>query len=242
MEYLNLFKNAIENEHPEIDQWVKSIGPDISEEYLRELALTTQVVIKKSPPNWQHGRILYTKLSSYIRQLPQPQTESDTLVVLETGTARGFSAICLSKALGDSGKSGIVISIDKLPHDYKMYWNSVSDSSGKKTRNELLESWSEERERVHFLTGKSRKVLKILHPSRIHFAFLDGEHTNSAVLGEFRYVSSRQHSGDVIVLDDVTPGMFDGVTQAVDQVKTEGGYKFEFIGSSSRGYAVATKL
>ena len=36
------------------------------------------------------------------------EKENNSLTILETGTARGFSAICMSKALIDQKKSGFV--------------------------------------------------------------------------------------------------------------------------------------
>lgn len=240
-EYLKLFDTAVQTTYPEIDAWVLSNGKDISKEFLERLALRTQVTVKKSKPNWQHGRILYTKLTSYISNLNREEAQLP-LVVLETGTARGFSSICLAKAMDDSSRSGMVFSVDTLPHDYHMYWNCISDSMGKITRQRLLASWPEETSRISFLTGKSEKVLKKLHIPRIHFAFLDAQHTKTAVLNEFDYVSSRQLAGDVIVFDDVTPGVFDGVTEAVNEIQDEGFYEVEFLGNASRGYAIATKL
>lgn len=240
LDYKNLFEKAKSVSHEDVDTWVSATGPDIQADFLEELALNTQVVIKKSPPNWQHGRILYTKVRSYL-QSRRPSDRHLPVTVLETGTARGFSAICLSKGLIDEQAQGLVFSIDTIPHNYAMYWNCISDVSGKQTREALLNRWEDEKRRLVFLSGKTKKVLNHLHLPRVNFAFLDAQHTYSAVLDEFGYVRSKQIAGDVVVFDDVTEGVFDGVISAVRQIENEGEYKIEYLGSKSRGYAIATK-
>lgn len=238
--YLKLFEDAKLVSHDQVDKWVAANGPDIQAEFLEELALNTQVVIKASPPNWQHGRLLYTKLRDYLDQRVSSTFESP-IAILETGTARGFSAICLSKALQDENTPGLVYTIDSIPHNYKMYWNCISDSKGKQSRAGLISSWAEQIASIVFITGNTAEILDNFHLPRIHFPFLDAQHNYKAVLAEFEYVKDRQISGDVIVFDDVTEGIFDGVVKAVREIEKDGLYNMEYIGSQSRGYAIATR-
>jgi hypothetical protein len=47
----------------------------------------------------------------------------------------------------------------------------------------------------------------------------------------------------MIVFDDVTPGLFNGVVQAIEDIEIEGQYLIERIQvSGQRGYAVGVKL
>ena len=46
----------------------KSKEFNLNKDWLDNLALKTQVVIKNSEINYQHGRILYSELSEYISQ------------------------------------------------------------------------------------------------------------------------------------------------------------------------------
>ena len=80
-------------------------GFDIDKDWLDNLALSTQVVIKKSKLNYQHGKILYATLRNFIEKY-----KYQNLTVFETGTSRGFSSICMSKAINDSHISGKIIS------------------------------------------------------------------------------------------------------------------------------------
>jgi hypothetical protein len=85
--------------------------------------------------------------------------------------------------------------------------------------------------------------LSSLGISRIHFAFLDGEHSEEAVLREFAFVEVRQELGDVVVFDDVTPSKFPGIVAAVTAIERDGRYHVTRISSSDkRGYAIARRI
>lgn len=205
---------------------------------MHELALHTQVVVKQSELNFQHGRVLYSIFREYI----DAHDAVDQFTVLETGTSRGFSIICLSRALTDSGRDGKLITLDIIEHNRRHLWNCIDDLEGPKTRHELLAPWSTERDRVVFLAGDSRKLCASLGLGRIHFAFLDGGHTAKIVLDEYRYVAARQEVGDIIVFDDVTPGVFDGIVEAVNEIQLEGKYCFKMLEAEQRrAYAIATR-
>ena len=86
-----------------------------------------------------HGRLLYSLLSSYISDLPDKYND---LKILETGTARGFSAICMAKALIDNKYPGFITTIDAIPHNQSIYWNCIDDLDGPRSRAVLLKKWS----------------------------------------------------------------------------------------------------
>src|SRR3546814_19337929 len=86
--------------------------------------------------------------------------------------------------------------------------------------------------RIVFLRGRSDEVIKTLGLSRINFAFLDATHTEPEVRHEFEFVSSRQASGAVVVLDDVTPSLFPGAVAAVDAIAAGGHSPLERITAS----------
>ena len=96
-------------------------------------------MVKESPLCYAHGRVLYSALSRYLDTLEL--TESVNIV--ETGTARGFSSLCMARALQDKARDGKIITLDILPHRFDMYWNCIDDLGGKKTRQELLTPWKE---------------------------------------------------------------------------------------------------
>lgn len=238
--YLQLYHEAKQVSYPEIDTFEVQQGFAIDRAWIDTLALHTQIVIKKSKLNYQHGRLLYAKLRRYLANL---SIQAAPVTIFETGTARGFSTLCMSKALIDSNACGWIVTLDVLPHNIQMLWNCIDDHDGLKTRQQLLAPWSEELQRVIFIQGWTKSQLARIGLVRIHFAFLDAQHTAQDVMAEYRYVRDRQQLGDIIVFDDVTPGIFDGVVEAVDQIESDGLYEVErLLVSGQRGYAVGTRV
>ena len=239
-EYLDLFNHFKNINHKEIDDYENALGLKIDKQWIDNLALYTQIVIKKSDINYNHGRILYSTLKNYILV-----NKIESVNIIETGTARGFSSMCMSKAINDANCKGKIITFDILPHNKKMIWNIIDDTSpeGPKSRNEILSRWPKELSNIIFIQGSSRTHLLRTGIDRCHFAFLDAEHTKKDVLSEFDYISKIQESGDIIVFDDVTPDTFPGVVEAVDFIHKEANYNIKKIFSSNkRGYAVAKKV
>ena len=239
--YIQLHNIAQGLVYPELDALEKNTGHSIDRKWVESLALHTQVVIKKAKLNYQHGRLLYVVLSRYL--VDQEKLLSDGVTILETGTARGFSALCMARVLLDRDAPGKIVTLDILPHNKPMFWNCIDDHEGQKTRQQLLAPWFEELERIIFIQGWTKEQLQRTGLSRVHFAFLDAQHTKEDVMSEYAYVRARQCSGDVIVFDDVTPGLFDGVVEAVNLIESEGAYRLERLSvSGERGYAIAYRL
>ena len=238
-QYQSLFREAASRSFPETKDIEASVKFSIDTDWVNNLALHTQVV-RKPGLNWQHGRVLYALLRSHISSASEA---IESITVFETGTARGFSALCMAKALVDSGQPGMIITVDSLPHNDKMYWNCISDVDGPKSRGELLNRWPVEVGRVMFLQALTPHSLARIGLDRIHFAFLDAQHTFDSVVDEYEYVAARQLPGDIIVFDDVTPGVFDGVVKAVEKIRSLGEYEIVKLGrEQERGYALARRL
>ncbi len=235
--YIEIYNEVKNIKYKEIDNFEESCGYFLDKDWLDNLALYTQIVIKKSQINYQHGRILYSLLMKYLNQ------NNDKINVLETGTARGFSSICMSKAILDSNKKGKIYTIDIIPHDQKMFWNCLKDFNGKISRKELLSEWIVYTKNINFLRGRTHIVLRKIKFDRINFAFLDAAHNFKSVKNEFDYVSKKQISGDLIIFDDVTKNEFDEVFNFVKQLEEKKIYSISYVASNaSRSYAVAKKL
>jgi hypothetical protein len=236
--YRKIWQQAKQIPYPLIDQYETETGFAIDQGWFHDLALLTQVVIKQSDICYQHGRLLYAALSQYIAWYPD-----QTINILETGTARGFSALCMAKALHDRQRPGKIITFDVLPHHTKMYWNCIADEQGPQTRAELLSSYqSLIDEYVIFHQGNTKIELGKIEIPRLHFAFLDGMHTYDYAMDEFRYVTQRQNPGDMIFFDDYTPQFFPGIVKAVDEICDRYGYTKQVIPiSAQRGYAITQK-
>ncbi len=114
--YLQIHKVSKNKQYPIIDAFEKKYKFNINKDWFENLALNTQVVIKRSEINYQHGRLLYSLLMNYISNQSK---KMNYIQIFETGTARGFSAICMARALIDSRINGNVTTIDILPHEKK---------------------------------------------------------------------------------------------------------------------------
>jgi cephalosporin hydroxylase len=236
--------DKVRNEiYPEIDYFEKVCNAAIDRDWLDTIALHTQIVVKKSALCYAHGRVLYSALSSWLR-IHNANRLRNRITVLETGTARGFSALCMAKAMSDNQCCGTILTFDVLPHTTRMYWNCIDDRDGPKTRAELLQPWNNLIENyIIFYQGDTRITLPKVRCSRIHFAFLDGAHTYDDVMFEFMQVAPFQQTGDVIIYDDYNHKQFPGLVKAVDNICSYHGYsRIDMHAHKDRGYVVATKL
>ena len=240
--YQHLWNVAKDIENKEIDQLENQMGYSVDKVWLDDLALVTQVSIKKSATDFAHGRMLYTTLRNYAESRIDP---TGSITIIETGTARGFSSICMAKALHDANIPGKVLTFDVLPHDIKMYWNSITDhQKGPISRKNLIDQWRKLSENyIVFHEGVSAFEMAKIYVDRVNFAFLDAAHTYKDVIDEFNLIRDKQRTGDIIIFDDYNYQNFHGVVSAVNEICSNQMYEKRIIGSpSSRSYAIATKI
>lgn len=247
--YENLWKKELKISYPEIDQFEKEKKFAVDQDWFQNLGLHTQIVIKDSPLCYQHGRILYSALREHLSEAKQGWEKNKTplnhrtITIAETGTARGFSAVVMAKALSDEEVSGQIITYDLLPHYTKMYWNCIDDLEGPKTRQELLSPWKELVDsHITFVEGDSRVAMEKTGIGRFNFAFLDGAHTYKDVMSEFGLVVPHQRAGDIIVFDDYSDNVFPGLVRAVDEGCEKWGYDKQVLrANDNRAYVIARK-
>jgi predicted O-methyltransferase YrrM len=238
--YLQIFADAKQETFINVDNYIqKNNFKNIDINFLNNLALTTQISIKKSKINYQHGKIIYALVYNYISQTKNiiPQYN-----FIDIGTAKGFSSIIIAKACIDNAVNFKIQTYDIIPNDVKMYWNSIEDLGGKKTRPELLNNFIKYLKNINYFSGKTKDTLKLSDNKRINFAFIDGSHDYDDVLFEYQFIKERQKEGDIIMFDDVTEGYFNGIVKLIHELRRINDYKIEFLTSSKeRGYAIAVK-
>ena len=234
--YLSIYEKAKSEKFLEIDILENSTGFNVDKSWLDELALHTQVVKKESAINYQHGRVLYSLLRKYIQD-----HNINYIKILEIGTARGFSSICMSKAIIDSKINGYISTIDIISNKNKIYWNCIDDHDGKKSRQELLNPWKKELKNINFLTGPSSLILKKINFDRINFAFIDGMHDDFNIRKEFKFISMKQTKGDFIIFDDYSTN-FPDIVRFINQIREEDVYDVRILSSAKvRSYAILQK-
>ena len=226
----------------EINHFEETLGFKIDKNWIDNLALRTTIEIKKSGINYSHGRILYTSLRNYIKL---NYGKLNHINIIETGTARGFSSLCMAKALNDSNSSGTILTFDIVPNKISRFWNCIIDHElGPTTRQELLEPYKElVNKYIIFLEGDTKIELpKILIP-RINFAFIDGSHTYDDVMFEFNLIKDCQKEGDLIIFDDYNNILFPGIVKAVDEICKNFYYDKKIIKSIyGNQYVITTKI
>lgn len=237
-QYEQLWADARQRVYPAVDDYEQTCGAAIDRAWFHRVALLTQVAIKRSEICYQHGRLLYSTLAQYARARAH-----DHLTIVETGTARGFSALCMAKALDDVGGTGKIVSFDVLPHEVSILWNCIRDADGPRTRADLLRDYAALLERyVIFHRGDTKSELAKVSVPRVHFAFLDSVHEYGHVMAEFSSIRRRQRPGDVLFFDDYTPEAYPGVVKAADEICRDHGYaKTVVTANARRRYLIAEK-
>lgn len=227
-DYARIFSEEIEQPYPLVDAFEQRMGFAIHPDRLESAAGVLACPLKKHAPNWQHGRVLYALARHYLQGHIDVQ-------LLDIGTAKGFSALCLLWALRDTDILGTVTSVDVLDPLARVRRNTVAEMDGYKTLAETLEPWPE----AQAITFKQRTGAEELADgrSRIHVCFVDGKHDGKVVATEGYLLSQRQMVGDVVMFDDVqVPDVWD----AVKTLKTK--YEIERLQIlPHRAYAIGVR-
>ncbi len=229
--YDRAFETERKNNYPHVSYYEEHHGFAINKDKLENAARYLACPLKVNPPCWQHGRIIYTTLRSYFaRQV------SDDFTLLDVGTAKGFSALCALWALHGAQRAGIVSSVDVIDPEERTFRNTVLDTNGPKTLHEMLVSWPEASS-IKFSQKTGVDWIRD-HTGRVHFAFLDGKHTEQVVRLELMLLTPRQERGDIVILDDV---QIPGVAKAMSLLTKS--YRFQTIVAipGKRAYAVGEK-
>ena len=237
-EYLDLFNEVKAKKYINIEKIEKKFKRKIKKNYIDNLALSTQVTFKKSKNSYQHGRLLYGYVYNLIKA-----NKLKFINIFETGTARGFSSICMSKAILDSNIKGKIDTIDILPHNQKMMWNNLYDNDGPTTRKQLLKPWSKEKKNINFIQDWSYAFIKKNEYSlkRYNFVFLDAAHTFDSVIKEFLFVEKNQKKNDVVFFDDINKELFNDLYNKTNFfINNFKNYDFKFLkNTKNRSYLIA---
>lgn len=196
-EYAQLFETERAQEYPAIDALEQRYGFAVDRERLERAARILSTPKKAHPPNWQHGRVIYSVARHYFETVNPPEPVS----LLDIGTAKGFSALCLEWAREDARILGNVTSLDVIPPSARVRRNTVAEVDGLRTLAEILAPFPEA-SAIRFLESRGVDYLRG-YSGRIHVAFVDGKHTAEAVSKEGAMISAGQEPGDVVIFDDI---------------------------------------
>lgn len=215
----------------EIKEYFGEVLLDTEIDFIDRLAFYTQLPQKKTEINWHHGYLL----SLIIKKLIET---NNNLMVLDIGTARGFSSICMLNSIKQSMGFGKIITIDVLPNRAKIFWNTINDAK-KRSRLELIQNYTELiNGDIIFFNGTSKMAFSSLDIVSINFAFVDGSHYYRDVLFDLGWVAKRLTKNGYILCDDYDEN-FPGVIRAVKETCSTYNFKIKVFNSSDdRGYAL----
>lgn len=200
-QYEQAFLQERKNEYPLIDAFEIEFGYACSRERLEDAARVLACPVKINPPNWQHGRVLYALARSLLEEEPHGG------VLLDIGTAKGFSAVVMSWAVADARARCRVLSVDIVEPTQRVIRNSVAECAGElPTVHELVAPYLFPAfPAPQFYGGGSVPLLQQLLTAGTHvrFAFVDGKHNALTVREEARLLTDMQRPGDVLLFDDM---------------------------------------
>ena len=154
----------------------------------------------------EHGLLLYKLICSH-------SNTSRPLVVLDVGTARGFSAMTMARAITDGDLSGHVYTVDIDDHHKSLNWHAAKHAPDdplvglRMTRAEIWDKWFDADPAITPITGKSTDVLNDWNHGAISLAFLDGSHAYHDVKRELTLLDNLMAEDGNIVIDDYHLGV-----------------------------------
>lgn len=228
-EYTSRFERERLSVYPVVDAFEAQCGYRVNRERLDAAARVLACPVKAHSPCWAHGRVLYSVASRYLTKTAGPVS------MLDIGTAKGFSALCLLWALEDSWVSGTVTSVDVIDPHERVKRNTIAEVDGYKTLAETLEPWPEAKA-IRFIRSTGIDWLKS-RVERLHVVFVDGKHTAAVVSQEAALILARQLTGDLCIFDDVHLPEIRAVVRGLQH-----SYTVEYLDIlPHRGYAVAVR-
>jgi hypothetical protein len=117
--------------------------------------------------------------------------------VVDVGTARGYTAVVMAKALEDAGVEGRVFTIDYVGNDQPRDWHVAKQPKADPawgrlvSRRELLAPFADLVDRrIVFLTGRSRDMIPRIE-GKVDFAFIDASPAYKDIVTDIRLLVRR---------------------------------------------------
>lgn len=150
-----------------------------------------------STPNYERGALLYALITKH-----RPK------IVLEIGTAEGYSAMCMAWAMNDNNIDGKIITVDPKPFSIPV--KRLMDFDENKTNEFIMMStkdlWNKYADpnwlkHISVMSCFSYELLKKELP-RIDFCYIDGHHRVKAVLCDFNIFIQNASKNFLCLFDD----------------------------------------
>lgn len=218
-------------EYPVMDALECRFGYAVDRDRLEDAARVLACPLKKNPPNWQHGRLIYALGRHLLARYREPQ------LWIDIGTAKGFSAVCMAWAVADENAQTSILSYDTIHPFSDEPRNSVMDGQVRGVLGYVRPFLPRLIQPYFYETAQLRRDLELSAGMRLSFAFIDGSHTYEGVKADIETIAPRQQPGDIMLFDDL---QVTGVATAIAHCLK--GYDIEQIDLlPKRQYAIAVK-
>ena len=191
----------------DIRSFIKSLEITIPDdkEFLRLSKLTPMYPENKELYiiNYERGILLYSLIAKY-----KPQN------VLEIGTAKGYSTLCMAWAMHDHNIPGIIHTID--PTLDTKFEIKIDDEINILTTPQLWNKIASDKwlSKIKPYAGYSGEIMDKHQFPKIDFAYIDGHHVFEAVEHDFYAFLNISSNNFRILFDDYA--LSDGVTKLID--------------------------
>ena len=158
--------------------------------------------------NYERGILLYALIAKY-----KPRN------VLEIGTAKGYSTLCMAWAMHDHNIPGIIYTID--PALDTKFEIKIDDEINVLTTTSLWKKIApyEWISKIKPYAGHSGEIMDKHQFPKIDFAYIDGHHVYEAVEHDFYAFLNISSNDFCILFDDYA--LSDGVTKLIDNDVSE---------------------
>ena len=108
--------------------------------------------------------------------------------ILEIGTARGYTAMCMSEAINDNNDNSKIFSLDIISNKEKFFQRTFLGNY-KVSRSEILKNFSHNLlKNITLIQSDTFSDLKKITFHNLKFAFIDGEHNFKYLIKELEFV------------------------------------------------------
>jgi predicted O-methyltransferase YrrM len=210
------FINSYESKVKKYKSQFPEIYKNLDLKKFKRISVYTGITLPEPDGDFNFGALLHYILKNYLSD------KKEEINILEIGTARGFSSLCMALALDGYKYPSKILTLDVISNDTDFFQKTFLGNK-KISRKKILDKLPEKLvNKIIFLQGDSLSDLKKLYIKNINFCYLDAEHNRKYLKNEINFVKKFQKSGDIIVFDDYDYKNFPEVYEVVNEfIKNE---------------------
>lgn len=173
--------------------------------------------------NFNHGIILYTLLDDYLKK------NNNNFEILEIGSARGYTSLCMSQAIINNNNNSKILSLDVIGNDSKFFQKTYIGNK-RVSRFDILKNFSSELlKNIIFIKADTYSDLEKITFHNLKFVFIDGEHNFKYLSKELEYCDRFLLKDGLIVVDDYNEKEFNEVIKCVNFFAKNFNYDLKII-------------